>query len=131
MNNINEEFDEINNMIKDFKLGLTNLQKKVKKLERDINKQNKVNKKNKKIRKPSGFAKPKNLSKELCDFLNIDENSKMSRTEVTKILIKYIKDNGLYKSSDIKIDVRLSKILSGRVTFFSIQKEMNKHYIKN
>jgi len=131
MNNINEEFDEINNMIKDFKLGLTNLQKKVKKLERDINKQNKVNKKNKKIRKPSGFAKPQNLSKELCDFLNIDENSKMSRTEVTKILIKYIKDNGLYKSSDIKIDVRLSKILSGRVTFFSIQKEMNKHYIKN
>ena len=84
----------------------------------------------KKIRKPSGFAKPQNLSKELCEFLNIDENSKMSRTDVTKILIKYIKDNGLYESREIRIDERLSKILSGRVTFFSIQREMNKHYIK-
>ena len=125
MNNINEEFEEINNIIKEFKFSLSNLQKKVKKLEKNINKNNK-----KKIRKPSGFAKPQNLSKELCEFLNIDENSKMSRTDVTKILIKYIKDNGLYESREIRIDERLSKILSGRVTFFSIQREMNKHYIK-
>ena len=127
MNNINEEFEEINNIIKDFKFSLSNLQKKVKKLEKNINKNN--NKK-KKIRKPSGFAEPQNLSKELCEFLNIDENSKMSRTDVTKILIKYIKDNGLYESREIRIDERLSKILSGSVTFFSIQREMNKHYIK-
>ena len=123
---INNDFDELNNMIRDFKINLNNIQKKIKKLEKNIKKENK--KKNKK-RNPSGFAKPQKLSKELCDFLNIEENSMMPRTEVTKIIIKYIKENGLNESSKIILDKRLEKILKGEITFFSMQKEMNKHYI--
>jgi chromatin remodeling complex protein RSC6 len=66
----------------------------------------------------------------LCEFLEIGEKEEMSRTEVTKRLIKYIKEKGLYKSNKIIKDTRLSKILKDEeITFFSIQNEMNKHYI--
>lgn len=129
MNNINNDFEEIENMIKDLNKGLHNLKKKIKIIEKNVNKQNKQN--NKKKRKPSGFAQPQTLSKELCLFLNIDENSKMSRTNVTKILIKYIKDNNLYKSNNILLDDKLKYLFSENenITFFTIQKFMNKHYI--
>ena len=37
---------------------------------------------------PSGFAKPTNVTKELCDFMNCPEGSKIARTEVTKALVE-------------------------------------------
>ena len=48
------------------------------------------NKKYDKPRKPTGFELPVMLSKELCDFLNVSYDTKMSRTDVTKHLIEYI-----------------------------------------
>lgn len=93
----------------------------------------------KKPRKPSGFQLPVSLSNELCDFLGIEHNSKMPRTEVTKILINYISENQLIhpdKKTQIIPDEKLLSLIGNNVdlpnlTRFTIQKYMNCHYLKN
>ena len=44
-------------------------------------------------RKPSGFAKPTVLSPAMSEFLGSDPETKLARTEVTRLITKYIKDN--------------------------------------
>lgn len=93
----------------------------------------------KKPRQPSGFQLPVSLSNDLCDFLEIDHNSKMPRTEVTKRLIKYISDNQLInpeKKTQIIPDEKLLKLIGTdsdlpNLTRFTIQKYMNCHYLSN
>jgi chromatin remodeling complex protein RSC6 len=83
---IHEQKDKLNNMEKEFhkfkKYSLSFIEFSKKQLE-------------KKPRQPSGFQLPVSLSNELCDFLGLDHDSKLPRTEVTKMLIKYISDNQL------------------------------------
>jgi upstream activation factor subunit UAF30 len=86
----------------------------------------------------SGFAVPTKLSNDLCDFLGIDHGSYMARTEVTKKVTQYIKENNLRnpeKKRFIIIDEKLAKLLGptsldADITSFSIQKYMNVHFIK-
>jgi len=62
--------------------------------------------------------------------LRILKNFKILRTEVTKRLIKYIKEKDLSRSNKINLDSRLKKLINeDEVTYFTIQKEMNKHYL--
>jgi len=92
----------------------------------------------KKPRKPSGFVLPVPASIELCNFLNIPEGSEVSRTEVTKYLIQYIQEKGLShpeKKTLVIPDEALEKLIGPDVdletlTRFTIQKYMNKHYIR-
>merc|ERR1712070_406461 len=46
-------------------------------------------------RPPSGFAKPSKLSSDLCKFLGRPEGSELARTEVTKEITKYIREQNL------------------------------------
>jgi chromatin remodeling complex protein RSC6 len=93
----------------------------------------------KKPRKPSGFRLPVTLSNELCDFLNIVHGSQLPRTEVTKLLIKYISDNQLInpiKKVQIIPDEKLLNLLGNDIDFttltrFTIQKYMNRHFLQN
>ena len=93
----------------------------------------------KKPRQPSGFQLPVSLSNELCNFLEIEHNSKMPRTEVTKRIISYISQHELInpeKKTHIIPDEKLSKLLGNNVdlstlTRFTIQKYMNCHYLPN
>jgi len=92
----------------------------------------------KKPRKPSGFVLPVPASDELCNFLNIPRGSEVSRTEVTKFLIHYIQEKGLSnpeKRTLIIPDEALSILIGPdadleTLTRFTIQKYMNKHYIR-
>ena len=115
----------------------------VKKLEKNVNKEINNNKSKKKIKKdkatkaPSGFAKPTLISPELCKFLNKESGSEMSRTEVTKSINKYIKDNELQNSKNrrqIRPDKKLKNLLkvsdNDEITYFNIQKFIAPHYIK-
>ena len=88
-------------------------------------------------RKPSGFAKPTLLSAELCDFLGLPHDSKLARTECTRLLNKYIKDNNLQDTEDkrtIQPDSKLQKVLkldkNDKVTYFNLQRAIKHHFCK-
>lgn len=87
--------------------------------------------------KPSGFAKPTKLSTELCDFLGLPSDSMLARTEVTRQLNKYIKDNNLQDPADkrtIKPDGKLQKVLKmekdAQLTYFNLQSHIKHHFSK-
>ena len=85
----------------------------------------------------SGFAKPSQLSEELCDFMGVAKGTSMARTEVTRMINDYIKKNSLQDASDkrhILPDDKLSKILNlqaeDKLTYFNLQKYMKHHFTK-
>ena len=143
---IMEQFTTINDSLTLFKMQITNLQKVVKTVEKDVKKElknikkdNKKKEKTKSKRAPSGFAKPTKVTKELCEFMNKPEGSEIARTEVTKALVNYIKENNLIELGEdaknkIVPDQKLKKLLglqaeqSNDLTYFNIQKYMNKHF---
>ena len=90
--------------------------------------------KSKGTKPPSGFAKPSKISKELGEFMGKDEGDSVARTEVTQFIIAYIKDNNLAESKNIKPDTKLQVLLGtsdeDKITYFNIQKFMNKHFLK-
>ena len=92
---------------------------------------------NKGNRKPSGFAKPAKVSDELCSFMGKDSGTEIARTEVTQYLIQYIKDHNLQFEENKKVivpDDTLKNLLGvsedEQVTYFNLQRLMNKHFIK-
>ena len=108
-----------------------NVKKQMKKYERDIKKQSKISKK-----KPSGFAMPTKVSEKLSNFMGLTEGQQVARTEVTKYIINYIKTNNLQNPNNnqsILPDVKLKSLFDnhdGEITYFNIQKHMNKHFLK-
>jgi chromatin remodeling complex protein RSC6 len=142
--NLYEQFNVIVQNLSDFKVRINNVQQLIKSLEKNVTKQMKGLKKeaqknkNKGNRKPSGFAKPSKVTKELCEFMKKDEGAEIARTEVTKALVSYIKENKLENKENSKIicpDEKLKTLLSiddeEELTYFNIQKFMNKHFVKN
>jgi chromatin remodeling complex protein RSC6 len=142
---IMEEFTTINDSLTLFKMQITNLQKVVKTVEKDVKRELKNIKNDKKKdkpktkRAPSGFAKPTKVTKELCEFMNKPEGSEIARTEVTKALVNYIKENNLIELGEdsknkIVPDEKLKSLLGihekelNDLTYFNIQKYMNKHF---
>ena len=88
----------------------------------------------------SGFAVPTKITKELAEFLSLDENIEISRTDVTSLICKYIKENNLQNPDNKKIiipDHRLKKLLNGylgeedQLEFFNIQTYLKYHFIKD
>jgi len=120
------------------------LQNQVKALEKTVGKQMRTfareakRNKNKGNRKPSGFAVPTKISDALCEFMQKPKGSTAARTEVTQYIIKYIKDNDLQWNENRKI-IKPNNLLKNllnvkkneEVTYFNIQRFMNKHFIKN
>jgi len=109
------------------------VRKEMKSLERKINKN-----KSKGNRKPSGFAVPSKISTELCKFMKVDKGSTMARTEVTQYIIGYIKEKKLQDKENgrrIQPDDALKNLLSVKktdnLTYFNLQKYMNKHFVKD
>lgn len=87
-------------------------------------------------RVPSGFAKPAKLSDELCDFLALARGSELARTEVTRKLNAYIKENQLQDQADkrnIKPDASLKKIMNigddVKLTYFNLQTYIKHHFV--
>ena len=118
-------------------LQLKNLEKQVKKEMKNKNKEISKNK-NRGNRKPSGFAEATQISDELCDFMGKEKGEKIARTEVTKYICNYIKENDLRKKDNKRIinpDNKLKSLLgvndSSEITYFNIQRYMNKHFIKS
>lgn len=135
------QFDLIIDSLSSFKNQINLLQQQLRNLEKSVKKEVKtlkkavVKNKNKGNRKPSGFANPTKVSKELCEFMNKQEGTEIARTEVTKAIISYIKNNNLQSKSNKKIispDEKLKFLLGingeEELTYFNLQKYMNKHF---
>jgi chromatin remodeling complex protein RSC6 len=85
-------------------------------------------------RKPSNFEIPIPISDELSLFLGGGKNNKMSRSQVTKAVNKYLNEKGLRTKHSINPDAALIKLLgvdkNTELTLFNIQTYLNRHYIK-
>ncbi len=143
LDHIIEQFNTISDSLTLFKMEISNLQKLVKTVEKDVKKELKNVKREKQMaspkkRAPSGFAKPTKVTKELCEFMNKPEGSEIARTEVTKALVSYIKENNLIEinsgKNNIIPDEKLKSLLGlenedlSSLNYFNIQKYMNKHF---
>tara|TARA_Y100000389_G_scaffold16088_1_gene14166 strand:+ start:1817 stop:2401 length:585 start_codon:yes stop_codon:yes gene_type:complete len=140
---IDTHFDQLYTTLSIFKQSLATLQQNIKLLEKDMKKEIKskcraASKKQKGHRKPSGFAKPADVSTELCDFMGRQKGSQIARTEVTQYIIQYIKENELQYENNKKVilpDDRLKKLLGvdnkTEVTYFNLQGLMNRHFVPN
>ncbi|MAP62050.1 MAG: hypothetical protein CMF82_03770 [Candidatus Marinimicrobia bacterium] len=138
---VEEQFANIYLTLTALKQAISGLNHHMKVLERDIKKQLKHAMKQAKPRqkinrKPSGFAKPSDVSSELCKFMGRSDGTQIARTEVTQYLINYIKENNLQFAENKKIivpDEKLKSLLGvdnkTEVTYFNLQGLMNKHFV--
>lgn len=85
-------------------------------------------------RAPSVFEVPQNLTSDLCVFLGHPVGTKLSRSNVTKQVNEYVKAHNLKDKHTINPDASLRKLLEVPTTevlsYFNLQKYLNKHYVK-
>jgi chromatin remodeling complex protein RSC6 len=142
---LTEQFESINNSLISFKSQVNTLFQQIKILEKNVKKEfkhlkretEKNKSKLKGNKQPSGFAKPTKVTNELCVFMAKKEGSEIARTDVTRALIEYINTNKLQYSENKQIiipDDKLKTLLGvtegEQVTYFNIQKYMNRHFLQ-
>jgi chromatin remodeling complex protein RSC6 len=138
-----EGFADVLSTLSNFRSQITMLQNQIRSLEKTVKKNMKTlqreakKNRNKGNRKPSGFAVPTPISNELCDFMKRPRGSKVARTEVTQYIIRYIKEHDLQYQENRKIikpNKALRSLLASKakdeVTYFNIQRYMNRHFEK-
>ena len=80
------------------------------------------------------FQIPTNISPALCAFMGRAAGSQESRSNVTKFITTYVKEQNLKNKHDINPDAKLRALLnvkdSDKLTYFNLQKFLNVHYIK-
>lgn len=88
---------------------------------------------------PNGFAKPTQISEELCSFLGVPKNTEKARTDVTREIHKYVQTHNLSDPTNKRIilaakDPVLKKLLGvtdkDSVTYFNLQRYLKRHFVK-
>lgn len=132
-----------NRKLESYEYELANyIEKNVKRdMERDMEKSidnlngmKNVGRRNRRKREPSGIAKPTNLSREMCQFLGINEDIRLSRIDVTKRIIDYIRKYDLCNPNnkkeiipDEKLQALLKVPKKETLTYFNLQKYLRNH----
>lgn len=110
-----------------------------KRADRELKQAQKAGRKKRKSgnRAPSGFVKPTKISNELAKFLNKPTGTEMARTEVTREINNYIRENKLQDPNNgrhILADKKLKTLLklksSDELTYFNLQRYMSPHFAK-
>jgi chromatin remodeling complex protein RSC6 len=85
----------------------------------------------------NGFNRPLEISPALREFLDLDPEETISRSNVTRRINKYVTENGLKHPDNgrvIILDDKLTKLLSPpaglEITFLNVQKYLSPHYTK-
>lgn len=132
MSDLSEIVNELKKELETLKSKMSRQEKAFKKFKKSL-----IPEEEKKPRKPSGFAKPTYLSNEMCDFLGEKYDIELPRTEVTKRILSYVKENELQNKTErrfIDLDDSLEKLLKPeqdfRTSYFNIQKLLKVHYLK-
>ena len=80
------------------------------------------------------FTKPVEITAELCLFLGLPKGTQVSRSDVTRGVMKYAKDHKLTDKQTIKPDATLRKLLglteADNLTILNLQKYLKGHYVK-
>jgi len=80
------------------------------------------------------FQIPTDISPQLCAFLGRPAGSQESRSNVTKFVTTYVKEQNLKNKHDINPDAKLRSLLNvkadEKLTYFNLQKYLNPHYLK-
>ena len=112
--------------------SLTKLVRKIKSKQEDPN-----GEKAKKRAENNGFNRKQDVTPKLREFLGLPAGELVSRSEVTKVVNKYITDNGLKHPDNgrqIILDDKLRDLLSPpadvQVTYLNLQKYLSPHYVK-
>lgn len=131
--NIQALGESLNKMKTEFRV----LEKQVLREAKTMDKVNAKRNKNKGSRAPSGFVKPAAITPELAKFLGVAADTKMARTDVTKMITSYVKehklqasDNGRRIMPDTKLKALLKVTDKDEVTYFNLQKYMKHHFVK-
>ena len=84
----------------------------------------------------NGFAKPTQVSKEMRDFMGLQDDEMVARTQVTKFINGYVKENKLQNTDNkriINMDDKLKSLIDVPtdvdLTFFNLQKYIKHHYV--
>ena len=128
---------------KDLLVSLRELNRQVARERKDVSKVvKKLTKSQRKKRRggnksPGGFTKPAPLSEHMCAFLEVPEGTELPRTEVTRRVNKYVKDNDLQNPENKKqilADGKLKSLLflkdNDELTYFNLQRFMKVHFLK-
>ncbi len=123
------------NTVSALKLNMKNIDKMIARVVKDAAKSSKKKKVSNGL---SGFEKPTLISDELASFFGKDKDTRMARTEVSKLIHEYVKTNNLQKEDNrrvIKPDSKLQKLLvidtaKEELTYFNLQKYLKKHFRK-
>lgn len=136
-NSIVQLLNELNSNVSKAKVELKLLEKAVTREKKVLDKLTSKKNKNKGNRAPSGFVKPTKISDSLASFLGKEKGSMMARTEVTKEMTFYIKENKLQDKDNGRIiipDSKLKKLLNIQdnetLSYFNLQKFMSPHFEK-
>jgi len=88
------------------------------------------------IRRPSGFIQPIRISNELAKFIGKPVGTEISRTDVSRLINRYIQTNKLQDPQNGRIinpDSKLRSLLNlgkdDEVTYFNLQRYMKHHFL--
>ena len=130
------QFQDVQSVMKTLHNNLKVMQKEISKQQKELRKkENKKKNKSDKKKPPSGFAKPTPISNELSNFLNLNKDDEIARTEVTSKVIAYIKEHNLQNPENKKtilLDEKLKLLLEpgdNVITFFNLQTYLKKHFL--
>lgn len=134
------KFNELSTKVQQLSAVLSSIKADLKALEKTVAKEHKLAQKNSKAarkssgnRNPSGFAKPAKISDALAAFLGKASGVEMARTEVSKEITRYIKENNLQIPTNrrfINPDKKLATLLNYKegtepLSYFNIQKYLS------
>lgn len=87
--------------------------------------------------KNNGFNREQQISDELRAFLGLPDGQLVSRSQVTRAVNKYVKDNGLKHPDNGRVlilDQKLKDLLKPpkdvEITYLNLQKYLSPHYVK-
>jgi chromatin remodeling complex protein RSC6 len=138
LNEIEAKIQQLTGVLSSLKTDVKGLSKIISREQKLASKSVKGQRKVSATRKPSGFVKPTLISDELAKFLGKNLGTEMARTDVSKEINNYIRNNNLQdKENGRKIhpDAKLSSLLNIKagdepLTYFNLQRFMKHHFVK-
>jgi upstream activation factor subunit UAF30 len=119
---------------------LESIESAIKSLHREMRKIHQIladpsGEKAKKRTENNSFKRPLKVSDHLRDFLHLQPDEMISRSEVTKRINLYAAENNLKNGQKINMDDKLRALLNPPegtdITYLNIQRYMKDHYIKD